>query len=154
RRVDLLEPRARLDAELIDERAARLVVALERVRLTAGAVEREHQLAPQPLPERELIDERLEFADEVAGAAQLAACVDAVLDGVGAELLQPPDLVLRERLEREVCEGRSAPERQRLAEEAGPLFCASLARRRAQLLEPRQVEAVGLDLQHVPGRLR
>src|SRR5581483_546739 len=50
----LLQPaklRARLETELVVEHAPRLLERVERVRLTAAAVERQHQLAPQPLPE-------------------------------------------------------------------------------------------------------
>ena len=104
------------------------MVALQRVRLAAGAVEREHQLAAQPLPQRVLVDERLELGDELAGAAQLEIGVDPFLERVEAKLLETADLVLRERLEGEVGERRSPPDRQRFAEEPGPLGGAGLAR--------------------------
>ena len=41
----LLEIAARLDAELLHENPAALLVRLERLRLATGAVEREHVLA-------------------------------------------------------------------------------------------------------------
>ena len=43
--LELLQGRARLDAELLHEQAARLPVDLERVRLPTRAVQRPHQLA-------------------------------------------------------------------------------------------------------------
>ena len=67
--MQLAQPVAGLDAELLDERAPRLLVGLERLRLAAGAVEAEHQLAPQPLPQRVLVDQRLELADELGVSA-------------------------------------------------------------------------------------
>ena len=48
--------------------SAALAHHLERVRLAAGAVEREHQLRAQPLAQRVLGDERPQLADQVGGA--------------------------------------------------------------------------------------
>jgi hypothetical protein len=42
--LQALQGGARLDAEFLDERPAGLCIHLERVRLTIGAVEREHLL--------------------------------------------------------------------------------------------------------------
>ena len=44
RLLKLLELRPRLEPELGDERLARVRVRIERLRLTAATVEREHQL--------------------------------------------------------------------------------------------------------------
>ncbi len=41
-----LEFPARLDAELLDEHAARTLVDVEGFRLTTGAIERKHQMSP------------------------------------------------------------------------------------------------------------
>ena len=49
RRLELPEVRAGLEAELVLEHAATRLVGVQRVRLAAGAVEREHQLGAQPL---------------------------------------------------------------------------------------------------------
>ena len=130
------------------------MIALERVGLAAGAVEREHQLAAKPLPERKPVDERLELGHEVSGASELEVGVDAALQGIEPQLLEAADLVLGEGLEGEVGEGRSSPERQRVAQQLHPFFGSRLTRVRAQALEARQVEAARIDLQHVPGRSR
>ena len=61
RALELAQPLARLDAELLDERAPRVLVGLQRVGLAVGAVEREHQLGAQPLAVRVLGDQRLEL---------------------------------------------------------------------------------------------
>jgi hypothetical protein len=45
RPLEIVDPAGRLDAELLDEHAPRVLVDLERLCLSARAVEREHQLA-------------------------------------------------------------------------------------------------------------
>ena len=49
RLLELPQPVAGLDPELVDERAAGFLVTLQRLRLATGAVEREHELATEPL---------------------------------------------------------------------------------------------------------
>ena len=50
RGVELLQARARVDPQLVDERAATLLERIECLRLPARAVERKHQLLPEALP--------------------------------------------------------------------------------------------------------
>ena len=57
----LLQRRARLDAELVDERAPRLLVCSERIGLAARAVEREHQLPAERSRSGCRVDECLEL---------------------------------------------------------------------------------------------
>ena len=64
-RLQLLQAPAGLDAELVDERAARILVGLERLRLASRAVEGLHQQLAWPLAQRLLGDERLELGDDV-----------------------------------------------------------------------------------------
>ena len=78
--MQLAEGRARLDPELVHQRAAGVLVGLERLGLPAGAIEREHQLRAQPLAQRILGDERLQLADELGVAAGLEVGVDALLE--------------------------------------------------------------------------
>jgi hypothetical protein len=68
RPLELLQSRAGLDPQLVDERSARVLVGVERLGLATGAVQRRHQVPAQALPERVLGDERLEFADQLAVA--------------------------------------------------------------------------------------
>ena len=63
--LELPELRAGLDAELLDEAPARVLVDLERFGLAAGAVEGEHQQPAKRLAKRMLADERFELADDV-----------------------------------------------------------------------------------------
>ena len=104
---------ARLDPELVHEPAPRRAVGLERVGLAAAAVERDEQLALEPLPERVRGDQRLELGQDVLVAAEREVGLDPILERGEPQVLEPPDLVLRERLVREVGERRAAPERER-----------------------------------------
>ena len=116
RALEPLQRRPGLDPELLDEQAARLAIGLERRRLAAGAVEREHQLAADPLAQRVRGDERLELGDERAVAAEGEVGVDPLLEQREPELLEPRRLDGGERLEGELRERRAAPERERLVQ--------------------------------------
>ena len=78
--LELLQRRARLDAELLDEHLTRRAVGLERVLLPAGAIEREDLLLPQALAVRVLRDERRELADELLVPAERELRVVPQLD--------------------------------------------------------------------------
>ena len=116
RGLELAELGARIDAELLDERLARGAVGGERVGLPSRAVEREHELRARALAQRLGSDERLELRDELGVAAERKIGLDPLLERDRAELLEPRDLGLGERLVEEVGERRAAPERERLAE--------------------------------------
>src|SRR5262249_56123177 len=109
RALELLELGARLDPELVHERFARAPVDVERLRLTAGLVEREHQLAARPLAERVAVHELLELRDQTRVTAEGEVGVDAVLERGEMLLLQPPARLACERLRLELGEGRAAP---------------------------------------------
>jgi hypothetical protein len=63
RALELLQRFAWFDAELAHKGLAGTSVLLERICLAAGAIEREHQLLAQALPERVLCDERFQLGD-------------------------------------------------------------------------------------------
>ena len=131
----MLEPpqlAARLEPELARQLAPRRPVGLQRLGLARRAVQREHQLAAQPLAQRVLGDQRLELADELRVPAGGEVGVDALLERREPQLLQPRALGLRERLVGEVGERRPAPQRERLS-------CGA-ARRRAAASNVAQVE--------------
>jgi hypothetical protein len=56
--------RTRLETELVHQMTSRFPVGLERFRLSARAVERDHELPAQALPIGVLVDQRLELPDE------------------------------------------------------------------------------------------
>ena len=131
---------ARLEAELV-EREPRLLVGGERVDLPTGAVEREHLQPPQPLACRVLAGERLQLADQLGVHAELELRLDPVLERRQPQLLQPPRLGLRERLEREVGERCTAPQlRAPRAARAARSRAGSLARPPAEPLEAPRVD--------------
>ena len=109
--LELAEPCAGLDPELVDECPPRLVVRGERIGLTTRAVERQHQLRIQVLTQRLLRDQLLELGDEIVLAPERQVRLDAQLERDEAELFEPVDRRLGERLVGEVLEREAAPER-------------------------------------------
>ena len=151
RAVERLQLGAGLDPELLDERPARVVIRRERLRLAAAPVEREHQLAPEPLAQGLGTDEHLDLRDELGVRSQLEIGRDPLLEHAQAQVLEPVDLRLREGLELEVGERGSPPQAERLAEQQRPLLRLGGASFPRESLEARQIELVGLELEDVAG---
>ena len=151
--LQVLERSPRLDAQLVGEGPAAGGVALERLGLAAAAVQREHELAAEPLAQRMLVDERLELADELGALPEPEVGLDALLQAGEAPLLQPGDLSLGPLLVGEVGERRAAPEGEGLAQRRGRAGRVAGRQRRApgrrQLLEAVEVEPPGRDVQEV-----
>ena len=121
RLLELLERRARIDAELLDERAARVPVDVQRLCLAARTVEREHQLGTEALAERVGGDELLQLSHDVRVPAEGKIGLDPALERGQAQLLEPRDRRLRERLVGEVGKRWPAPEREGLTQRLGCL---------------------------------
>ena len=151
RLLELLQRPARLDPELLRQRPPGVPVGLERVGLPAAAIEREHQLSPEPLAERMPRDQRLELAHEPRVHAEQQVGVDAILDRGQVQFLEPPDLRPGERLRGELGERRAAPERERRLRVAAREEAARLP---GPLLEAGQVEVAGVELEQVAARTR
>ena len=153
RLLECLELAARLEPEPVGERTTRVLVARERIRLTARAVEGEHELGAQPLARRVLPDEGLELWDQGRVAAERQVGLDALFERQQPELGQPSDLGLRELLVGEVRERRTAPHVERLLEQAagppGVIALERLATVGAEALESAGVELVRLDVEYV-----
>ena len=145
RLLELHDRPARREAELVHQHVPRVLVGVQRLGLPAGAVKREHQLPAQPLAQRMTRDEGLELGDDLVGTSEREVGLDPFLDGGQAELLEAGDLLLRERVEAEVGERRSAPEIQRLAEERRRLVRFAAGERRPRPGEKRR-EAVRVEL--------
>ena len=157
RLLQLLELRAGLDSELVDERQPRSPVGLERVRLTAGAVESQHQVRAQRLPVRMLLDERLERRHERGVVAERQLYEDHVLLHRQPQLLELVDRRARGSVKLELGETVTPPERKRLAQ-AHPRHRGVFAKHGAAALvdEAREqgcIELARLELRNVPGRL-
>ena len=154
--MEVAQRRVRLDADRLHERGARRAVGRERLGLAARPVEREHELAAQALAQGMALDELLQLRHQLAVAAGGEVGLDARLERREPLLLQPRDRALRERRERLVAEGRAAPQRERIAQQA-PGAVGVAVRERAPPLVGERAEAVavelaGPDAQPVAGR--
>ena len=116
--LELLERRARLDPEFLRERAPGVGVGVERIRLAAAAVERDHLLPAQAFAQGLAADHGLELGGDLAVAPEREVRLDAILERRQPELLERSRRALCERLAREIGQRRAAPERERLAQVA------------------------------------
>ena len=145
----LLEPpklRPRLEPQLVGEHAPRLLERLERVRLAAAAVERQHQLPPQPLAERVVRERRAKRRRELAMLAERERDLELLLERVDVQRLEPARLGAEPRRAGQALQRRSAPERRAPTPPRPPRPATSpsrsaRARLREQLLEPDRVDA-------------
>ncbi len=137
-----MEGGRRLDPETVHERAAGRLVRLERLRLAAGPIERQHQLATKALAEWIFEDERLELADQLAFTPEGEIRLDPQLGGGEMQLLQSPDRRLCEGVVRELGQRRAAPQRECLAERLRSLRRLCRGCLGHQLLEPVEVKCV------------
>ena len=152
--LELLEAGARLEPQLVRQHAPRAAVGLERLSLARRAVQRQHQLAPQPLAQRVLGHQRLELTDEPRMAPRGQLGVHARLEGLEPQLLDAGDLGLRERLIGEVAERRAAPQIQRLTQLARRPLGVGHARLADQAFEACHVKLGAVDAQDVARRTR
>jgi hypothetical protein len=154
-RLELLQVAPWLEAQLLDERGARLAVDLEGISLAPRAVEREHQLGTEALARGMRGHEALELRDRVTVAAERQVGVDPCLERAEAQLLEPGNVALEGLLERQVRERRAAPELERVVEDAPRLGEPARRQRRVALvdrgLEPLCVEVVRGELELVAG---
>ena len=155
RALELAERRAGLETELVVQHPPRLLVRLERLGLAAAAVEREDQLAAQPLAQRVLRDEHEQLGHELAVAAAVEIGLEPVLERRQPQLLERGRLRARERRVH-VGERLAAPQRVRLAQQ--PRAHGGIrvrARCGEELAERVEIELARLDPDRVPvtGRL-
>ncbi len=112
--LELLQPLAGLDPQLVDHGPPGLPVNLQRLGGAVAAVQGEHQLAAQSFAQRELLDELGELADQLVMPAQLEFELEAVFVGGDALLVQPasrhPDELAVDTVKR-----GTAPEPERVA---------------------------------------
>ena len=151
--MQLLERRARLDPELLHERPARLLVRLRRIPLPTAAVEREHQLAPQPFAERMLGHQRLELGDQLLVPAEVELCIDEILARDETELLEPVHGALREGFVGDVEEGGTTPECERLLERGDAIGRLAASRAKHEILEQVRVHVGPRHPEDIPGRV-
>ena len=89
-----------LDAEFFAQQAACVSEGSQRVGLTAGSVQRQHEQAVQPLPQRVLGDQIPQLRDQVGVTADRQVKLDALLEDADARLGQPVACASRNGLDR------------------------------------------------------
>ena len=132
----LLQPpqlRPRLQPQLLLQHPPRLLKALERVRLPAAPVEREHQLRPQPLSERILLDGGTELRHDLAMLAERERRLELLLESIDSQRLQPPRLAAEPRRLGQPLQRRTAPEAERQRNGLRRAAGIALAQRNARL---------------------
>jgi hypothetical protein len=144
-RLELSQRATRLQPQVLGQPLVALAVDGERLGLPVAPVQRQHELSAEPLPQRVIRDERLELTHDLGVAAELEVGVDPRLDRGHAQLLEPGDLRLRERLVREVRQRPAAPQRQGVAQVQGRLLRRAAVERPAALREV-AFEAVAIEL--------
>jgi len=78
-----------IDPQLVGEHTPEGLVALERLRVAARSVQREHLLPAEALAMRLTADERLELADQLCVPSQLEVHLDPLLEAREMMLLEP-----------------------------------------------------------------
>ena len=154
--LDLLQLRAGLEAQFVVEHRPGLAVGLERLGLMPTTVQREHELAPRPLPERVILDQAVDLGHEALALAEREPGIDPIGRRGPALALEPPDRLLGELVVAEVCERRPSPEVEGARElPIGGRRIAGVERDPAlgcEPFEPVAVELVGPDLEAVAAR--
>jgi hypothetical protein len=140
-RFELPQLGARLEPQVVSKQAAKAAVDVERVCLPAGAVEREHQHPPGPLPHRLLRHERLQRPGRFVVTAEGEDCGEALFERDEPLFLEPVALRAHEGLVSQIGECAAPPERERLVEHGQSLG----GRRRAPRLGDELLEAGGVD---------
>ena len=147
-----LKPSAGLDPQLIDHGPPGLPVNLQRLGRTVAAVQGQHQLTAQPLPQRKLLDQFGQLADQFVVPAQIEFEREPVFVGGDALLIQPARCRLDELAVYAVKRGiPPKPERIAVARD-GPVKVTGVAGRVSrshQFPEPLGVKPPGADLEDV-----
>ena len=151
--LELAQRDSRFEPELLDERRTSLPVALEGLCMAPRAIERRHQLPPQPLPHRVRGNQKLELRDELRMPAELQIKLCALLEAVESEVVQSSCLVTRKCSTTQIGKSLSPPEleavRQQRARQAAIPASESLSSPGEVPLEPRSVELFALHDQPV-----
>ena len=101
-----------------------------------------------------LADEHLHLADELREAAERKVGIEPPLECPQAQLLEPENLQLRERLVGEIRERWPPPECESVAQHARSQLGRRVSRLLDQQLEAEQIELVRPDADHVARFLR
>ena len=152
------EFRARLDAQLPEQRPAGVLVGLQRLGRPAGTCQRLHELGVQVLAQRVLGGQVLQLGYQRGVLPELEVSLDLVFEHLQPELFQPRHELVPQHLAGHVEQWFGAPQPERLGRRAGrgrPLGGAHRGRPDlAQCLELEHVEVGPGQLDQVPGLAR
>jgi hypothetical protein len=155
RRLQLADPAARVDAELVAQRSAHLVDRSQGFGLTARPVEGEREMAPQLLPQRMVGDELRQLPDDRRVPAEGEVGGEPVLDRGEASILESCRGATGELLVRELDQGWPAPQCDRLGETFTRLRRGSgveqLPTLVGEALEAAEVDLLRVDVEPVAG---
>ena len=115
--------------------------------LPAHPVEREHQLAPEPLPQRVGGDERFQLGDRAALLASVEPGFDELLRHRQSQLLEPQRLAPHDGQLGELAERGPSPQAEGPFERRDPLLAAGAV---GEVLEADRVEVDAIDVDGVP----
>ena len=155
--MQLLDRRTRLQTQLLNQHRAGRLIGVQRLRLPARAVQRQHQLPPQPLPKGMRRSKSIKLADEICMPSEREVSLDPLFQTSQAKLDDPLDLAASPLLVGEVGKRRAAEK---------PQSPRQLLRRRSQIpsrqrgwpalkqiLETSQVDLLARERQSVARRL-
>jgi hypothetical protein len=147
------ELRGRVDPQLLGQEAPCALEGGERLRLASGAVERQHELAPQTLPHRMVGRGGFKLGHHLGMLAEVEARRDALFDRDQMQLFEPCDLTRQRGLGGQIGERRTPPQVERLVEhvESRLGIQAVLADLPQERLEPEHVELLGIGAEQVAG---
>ena len=113
--VQVAERRARLDGQFVGQDRAQVTVGAQRVGLPAGPVQGEHPQRPEPFAQRVGRGQRLEFRDRVAELSAFQQRLGPRFERGEPQFLEAASLGPDGRRV-DACQGRPAPQPQRLVE--------------------------------------
>ena len=116
-----LQPRTRLDPQLLAQHPPGPPESLQRLRLTAAAIQGQHQLAPQPLPERMLLQDLADPVDRLGVLPHRQGRLELLLERVGPQRLQAGGLCADPAAVRQALQRPPAPQRQHPGDQVGGL---------------------------------
>jgi hypothetical protein len=155
-RVDPAQLRPRVDAQLLDQDRPGPLVGQQRIRLSARAVQGQHELGPQPLPQRLLPDQALQLGHQLTVPSQPQVSLDPILHRAQAQLGQPVGLGRRDVAVSELLERLAPPQPKRLPQHRpcgpGPAVGKGTARLGGQLLKAHRIQGPGPNPQQIAGR--
>ena len=151
--LEPLQRFARLETEILGQLSPGVLVNAKRFWLPAGAVQREHQLAPGALSQRMCDDERFQLRKDGSVPTERELGLEFLLERAQPQLVEAGDLGLREVVVGEVGEGLSPPKLERVPKHRICSFRIADHEAPSSLIEqtpePVGVELVGVDEQEV-----